>query len=584
VKDPADEPSESGGAGDADPGAAGDEDAAAGAADPAAAGADDPAAAVNDDPSTAGADVPSAAGADDPAAADDPSNPHDPADPDSTFDKIAAVFRDQEHLELTSGPIGKPLLYLSAPIVVTNLLQVAYNLADTFWLGQYSTEALAAVTFGFPLVFFLISLGMGVAVAGSVLVAQHTGAEEYAKAEFAASQTVAYAVLFSVVLGSVGYFFVGQFVRLLGAGPDVAPQATNYLEVMSLGLFAMFGFIVFIDLMRGAGDTVTPMLVMLGTVVLNVALDPILIFGVGPFPELGVEGAAIATVFSRIVAMGVGVAIMFRGYHGIQIRLGEMVPDPGYARRLVRIGAPATVEGTGRSISVNMMLFVVGTFATPVVAAFGVGVRVFSLIFMPAIAMDRGVETMTGQNIGAGKPDRAAIANNVAAKISFLILGAVGVVVFVFAPSIVAVFDSDPEVVRVGSDFLRWVAPTFGFIGIVRAYSGGFRGAGKTLNAAVLAILMLGVIRVPLAWVASRPIDVSVVGLDVPLVGRLQADLLAGTAVAELLAGSMADTGIWLAFAVSNVTAAVLAYAWFSRGTWRDADLTEGPRASPADD
>jgi putative MATE family efflux protein len=560
VSDPEGGPSESGGAGGDDGGRAAPDDTGS----------------VPDDPGAAPDDA--SAEIDDAAAA------AEYVEPDSTLGKIAAVFRDQEHLELTSGPIAKPLLYLSAPIVVTNLLQVAYNLADTFWLGQYSTEALAAVTFGFPLVFFLISLGMGVAVAGSVLVAQHTGAEEYAKAEFAASQTVAYALLFSVALGSVGYFFVGRFVRLLGAGPDVAPQATNYMEVMSLGLFAMFGFIVFIDLMRGAGDTVTPMLVMLGTVILNVALDPILIFGVGPFPELGVEGAAIATVFSRIVAMGVGVAIMFRGYHGIQIRLGDMVPDPGYARRLVRIGAPATVEGTGRSISVNMMLFVVGTFSTPIVAAFGVGVRVFSLIFMPAIAMDRGVETMTGQNIGAGKPDRAAIANDVAAKISFLILGAVGVVVFVFAPSIVAVFDSDPEVVRVGSDFLRWVAPTFGFIGIVRAYSGGFRGAGKTLNAAVLAILMLGLIRVPLAWVASRPIDVSTVGVDVPIVGRLQTEVLAGTVVAELLDASMAETGIWLAFAVSNVTAAVLAYAWFSRGTWRDADLTEGPAASPADD
>ena len=536
------------------------------------------------EPSDPVRDEPAESNADGGPAAPDGDSADGFEEPDSLLGKLRVMFGDQDNLELTDGPIGKPLLYLSAPIIVTNLLQVAYNLADTFWLGQYSTEALAAVTFGFPAVFFLISLGMGVAVAGSVLVAQHTGAEEYEEAEFAASQTVTYAVLFSVVLGSIGYFFVGEFVRALGAGPDVAPQAANYLEVMSLGLFAMFGFIVFIDLMRGAGDTVTPMLVMFGTVFLNVVLDPFLIFGIGPFPELGVQGAAIATVFSRIVAMAVGVAIMFRGYHGIQIRLSEMVPDPGYARRLVRIGGPATVEGTGRSISVNMMLFVVGTFATPIVAAFGVGVRVFSLIFMPAIAMDRGVETMTGQNIGAGKPDRAAVANHVAAKISFVLLAAVGVVVFVFAPQIVAVFDNDPEVVRVGSDFLRWTAPTFGFIGIVRAYSGGFRGAGKTFVAAALAIIMLGLIRVPLAWVASRSIDVSTIGVDVPGIGRLSTDVLAGTVVAELLAGSMAETGIWLAFAVSNVAAAALAYAWFTRGSWREADLTGDPSPTPADD
>jgi len=510
----------------------------------------------------------------------------DPAtESDSIVEKITAVFRDQDDLELTEGPIGKPLLYLSAPIVITNLLQVAYNLADTFWLGQYSTDALAAITFGFPLVFFLISLAMGISVAGSVLVAQYTGAGEDRKAQYAASQTVTFAILLSVLLGAVGFFFVGDFVRFLGAAPDVAPDATAYLEVMSVGLWALFGFGVFIALSRGAGDTVTPMLVMFGTVVLNVALDPFLIFGVGPFPELGVQGAAIATIFSRALALLVGFGIMLRGRRGVQIRPREMIPSPSYMVRLARIGLPASIEGTGRSISVNAMLLVVGTFSTPVVAAFGVGTRIFSLIFMPAIAVDRGVETMTGQNIGAGKPDRAAVANDFAAKASFLILAAVGVVVFVAAPAVVDVFSDDPEVVRVGSEFLRWTAPTFGFIGVVRAYSGGFRGAGRTLTAAVLAIVMLGFIRVPLAWVASRPIDVAELAIEVPGFGTLSAAFLANTLVADILEYSMAEQGIWLAFAVSNVAAAVMAWAWFSRGTWRDADLTEeGPGPAPAAD
>jgi len=520
----------------------------------------------------------------DPTDGEDPNHSGDADAPGGLRSRLSGLFRGPEDLELTSGTIGAPLFYLSLPIIVTNLLQVTYNLADTFWLGQYSTTALAAITFGFPAVFFLISLGMGIAVAGSVLVAQHTGAEEPRAAEHAASQTVTYAVLLSVCFGGVGYFFVEEFVTLMGAEPDVVGPAASYLEVMSLGLVAMFGFIVFIDLMRGAGDTVTPMLVMAGSVALNVVIDPLLIFGVGPFPELGVQGAAIATVFSRALAMLVGIAILLRGFHGIRIRPGEMVPDPTYARKLVRIGLPATAEGTSRSLSVNAMLFVVGTFSTPVVAAFGVGTRIFSLIFMPAIAVDRGVETMTGQNIGAGKPDRANAANHFAAKFSFLVLAAVGVVVFVAAPSVVRVFDDDPEVVRVGGEFLRWVAPTFGFIGVVRAYSGGFRGAGRTLTAAALAILMLGVFRVPLAWIASRSIDLSTVAFELPVVGAVETQLLAGTAVADLFAHSMGEQGIWLAFAVSNVLAAALAYAWFSRGTWRDADLTGEPEAAVADD
>ncbi|WP_328765958.1 MATE family efflux transporter [Haloarcula nitratireducens] len=484
-------------------------------------------------------------------------------------ERVGALFKGQEELDLTSGPIGKPLLYLSFPIVVTNLLQVAYNLADTFWLGQYSTAALAAISFAFPMIFLLISLGMGLSVAGSVLVAQHTGADEPEKAEYAASQTLTFAVTASLLLGAVGFFFVEDFLSLLGASEQILPGATGYLQVVSLGLSTMFGFFVFISLMRGSGDTITPMLVMFGTVVLNIVLDPFLIFGWGPFPELGVVGAAVATIFSRGLAFVVGVAIMLRGNRGIRVRPGDMVPDFEYLGKLLRLGIPASVEGTGRALSVNAMLFIVGTFSVTVVAAFGVGIRVFSLVFMPAIAMDRGVETMTGQNLGADRPDRAAEANHFAAKFAFVVLTAIGVITIFAAPAVVSVFSDDPDVVEIGAEFLQWVAPTFGFIGVIRAYSGGFRGAGKTLVSAALAVLMLGVIRLPIAWVASRPVSVPA---------------WLGEAVVDLFAASLAEQGIWLSFGVSNVIAAGIALAWFLRGTWREADPRTDAEPAVADD
>ncbi|WP_247010221.1 MATE family efflux transporter [Halorientalis litorea] len=480
------------------------------------------------------------------------------------------LLKGQDELNLTDGSIAKPLFYLSLPIIVTNLLQVAYNLADTFWLGQFDEpEPLAAITFGFPLVFLLISLGMGLSVAGSVLVAQHTGADEKREAEYAASQTVTFAFIASTLLGLGGYFVVADFMALLGAEGEVLTLATEYMEVIALGLPFMFGFFVFISLMRGSGDTITPMLVMFGTVVLNITLDPFLIFGWGPFPALGVQGAAVATVFSRGLAMLVGMGIMLAGTRGIRIRLTEMAPDLTYIRKLLRIGIPASIEGTGRALSVNFLLVIVATFSVTIEAAFGVGIRVFSLVFMPAIAVDRGVETMTGQNIGADKPERAAATNHFAARVSFLVLAAFGVVIFVTAPAIMNVFTDQPDVVAEGATFLRWVAPTFGFIGIVRAYSGGFRGAGKTLTAAAISITMLAVIRLPVAFVASQ-------GFAPP---------------GWWILSSPDPRGIWLAFAVSNVLAAGIAFLWFERGTWREADLTEdegdseaGGTPTPTDD
>jgi len=461
------------------------------------------------------------------------------------------LFKSREEFDLTEGDVGRPLFYLSLPIVVTNLLQTAYNLADTFWIGQYSTDALAAISFAFPMVFLIISLGMGLAVAGSILVAQYTGAGEKREAEYAASQTVGFAGVASLVLGAVAYVFVGDVLALLGPAPDVLRLATGYMEIISLGIFFMFGFFVFISLMRGYGDTITPMLVMLGSVALNVVLDPILIFGWGPFPTWGIEGAAIATVFSRGLALAVGLWIMITGRRGVRIRIRNAIPDLEYGRRLVRIGVPASVEGTGQAVAINLLMFIVGTFSTPVVAAFGIGVRVFSVIFLPAIAVSRGVETMSGQNIGAGKPDRAALTARVAARTTFVVLAVAGVFTFFFADPIVALFTNDDAVIEVGATFLRYVAPSFGFIGIMRSYNGGFRGAGKTLTAAAIAVTMLGGVRLPIAWVASRV---------------------------------MGPPGIWLSFLVSNVVGAVIAYLWFQRGTWRSSDARGPPVSDVADD
>lgn len=478
---------------------------------------------------------------------------------------LSDLFKSREEFELTSGGIARPLFYLSLPIVVMNLFQTAYNLADTFWLGQYSTNALAAISFAFPIVFLLISLALGLSVAGSVLVAQHTGASQKRRAEYAASQTVAFAVIVSVILGGLGYVFVDEFLALLGAAPSVASLATGYMRVISLGVPFIFGFSMFISLMRGYGDTITPMFVMFGSVVLNIVLDPILIFGFENNPLFGylsahgletwlfdltgytgsgIEGAAIATVAARVFALVIGFAIMFQGHRGIQIRLSQMVPDLSFARKMINIGLPASIEGTARALSINLLMFIIAAFPETIVAAYGIGTRVFSVIFLPALALSQGIETMTGQNVGANKEDRAAKTNHFGSRVMLIGLTVFGVVVWLAAEPIAAVFTTDPAVVEASGTFLRYAAPTFGFIGVMRAYTGGFRGAGKTLIAAVISLASLGAVRVPVAWIATNAL-------------------------------SLGATGLWLAFPASNIAGGVLAYLWFKRDTWRETDLTE---------
>ncbi|MCX2818280.1 MAG: putative MATE family efflux protein [Methanobacteriota archaeon] len=469
----------------------------------------------------------------------------------SLRDRLGVIFKNRDEFDLTSGSVGKPLFYLSLPIVVTNLLQTAYNLVDTFWLGQYSDDALAAISFAFPVVFLLISLGMGLAVAGSVLVAQHTGANEKEEAEFAASQVTGFSLIASVVLGAGGYFIVEDFLALTGASDTVVRLGASYMEVISLGLVFMFGFFTFIFLMRGYGDTITPMLVMLGSVVLNILLDPFLIFGWGPFPEMGIQGAAVATVFSRSLALGVGLFVMLRTTYGVRIHARDMVPNPTFVRKIVRIGGPASVETTGRAVSINALLFVVGMFGDTVAAAFGVGTRVFSVIFLPAAAVAQGVETMTGQNIGADEPDRVEAANHIAARTMFVVLAAMGVVTWLFANSVIAIFTDNPAIIDEGATFLRFVAPTFGFLGVMRAYIGGIRGTGKTLTAAAITVGVVGLARLGIAYVGAT---------------------------------QFGSNGLWLAFAVSNIIGATVAFGWFSTGRWRDMNLTGKTETTKADD
>jgi len=455
-------------------------------------------------------------------------------------------FKSREELDLLEGPVAENLFYLSLPVIVINLLHTAYNLADTFWLGQYSGDALAAITFAFPLVFFLISLGMGLAVAGSVLVAQFEGAGKTARRNYAASQTIAFSALAAVILGIFGYFFIGDIVGLLGATGGVAVSAAGYLEIISIGLFSMFGFLVFQSLMRGFGDTVTPMILMLGTVILNIIIDPFFIFGWWILPEMGVEGAALATIISRTLSLTIAIWILFTGRRGLEISLSDMKPDLGFFKKMMNIGVPASVEGTGRSVSVNALTAVVGwSFADPIVAGFGIGVRIFSMIFLPAAAVGRGVESMTGQNLGAGRFERAGETAREGAKYSFLILTVLGVLTFIFADSIASVFTTDGQIARTGAEFLRYVAFSFGFIGILRSYNGSFRGAGKTATAAVISIATLGVIRLPIAYFGS---------------------IKFGT------------RGVWAAFFISNILGALIAYTWYQKGTWKQT-VTEDEKA-----
>ena len=435
--------------------------------------------------------------------------------------------------QILEGPIAGALLRLAGPVVLANVLQTVYQLTDTFWVGRIGAEAVAAVSFSFPVLFLFISVGGGVTIAGTILVAQAEGAGDGRQVDYVAGQTYAIVTLLSLGLSAAGFFLARPVLAGMGADADVLPLATSYLQLSYLGLPFVYGYFVFQALLRGVGDVRTPLVIVLATVLLNFVLDPLFILGWGPVPALGVAGAAAATIGTQGLAAVVGAALLLSGRRPIRVRLADLRPDLALARRIARLGFPASVEQGMRALGLTVLVTLVAGFGSGAVAAYGVGTRIFSFILIPAFGLAMATSTVVGQNVGAGQRLRARQTATVGAWISFGVLTAAGLLAALFARPLVAAFvPTEPQVIADGARFLRIMAPTWGFIGAQTVIGGAFSGAGRTYVSMVLAITSLWVLRFPVAWLLSARTDL---GVD----------------------------GIWWAFPISYVGGAVLAIAWF---------------------
>ncbi|GGL34809.1 MATE family efflux transporter [Halarchaeum grantii] len=462
---------------------------------------------------------------------------------------------------ITEGGLVRPMVRLAWPIVVIQLLQVAYNLADTFWLGRYSGNALAAISLAFPLILFLISVSGGFTTAGSILVAQYTGADSEGSAGKVAGQTLSFVAVIAVVLAILGFLLSDPLLSLLPADPETAavviPLATEYMRWFFLGVPALFGFFVFSALMRGYGNTHVPMRVMLVSVAINVVLDPLLIFGYGPIPELGIRGAVVATVFARFVATLIGLYVLFYTDAGPDVSLPDLRPDLGLVKKIVRLGVPSAAEQSTSSLAMITLTAMVASFPPAVVGAYGLGNRLISLVFLPAMGLGRATNTMVGQNLGAGKSERAERAVRLAVGAGAGVMLCVAVVAYLFPGPIVSVFlgsnvENAADIAAYGTEYVRIRTVEFAFIGVLQVLLGAFRGSGNTTTSMVFSMVALWIGRVPTVYVLAF-----VVGLGAQ--------------------------GIWFGMALGNIVGAIAAAAWFLRGTWKDAVIDETPSPGAPD-
>ncbi|MEX0928574.1 MAG: MATE family efflux transporter, partial [Balneolales bacterium] len=365
----------------------------------------------------------------------------------------------------TEGKIIHSLFAVAIPIILANILHTAYQLIDTFWLGRLGADAVAAVSLSFPILFLILSLGGGLTLAGTVIVAQHKGADNQRQVDFSSSQTVFVIFLISILLAATGFFAASPLMKIIGAGPDILADSVAYFKVSSLGFVFLFMFFVFQSLMRGIGNVMLPMYIILVTVFLNLILDPLFIYGFGPVPGYGVMGAAVASVITQSLSAAAGIYILWRGKSGIKIKWSDMNLDLSWVKKMFELGIPASLEQSTRAAGMTMMVIIVTSFGSDVVAAYGIGARILSLVIIPTMGLGIATTTLIGQNIGAGKIKRAEKIGDLSNRIAFGGLTGIGILLFVFAEPLTSFFvPSEPRVIRDGALFIRIMAAGFGFL------------------------------------------------------------------------------------------------------------------------
>ena len=444
---------------------------------------------------------------------------------------------------LTEGSIIRSIFTLSVPIIFANLLQTVYQLTDTFWVGRLGAEAVAAVSLSFPITFLMFSMGGGLFIAGSILVAQYKGKNDLKQVDYISAQTIMMLLLVTAVLTPLGYFSAEPIMRLIGAEPNVLTAAVSYLKITFLGAIFLFSYFAFQALMRGVGDVKTPIYIVLITVVLNFFLDPLFIMGWGPVPAWGVAGAALVTVMTQGIAAIWGLSLLFSGKYGIHIKTKNFKWDFPLLKKMFYLGLPSSIEQSARALGMALIAFLVASFGTITVAAYGLGTRVFSFVIIPALGFAMATSTLVGQNIGAGKMNRAEQIGKIASLLALGLLTGVGVILFIFAQTIVTVFiPNDAEVIAKSTEFIRIFALFFGMIGLNQTLNGVFMGSGNTMISMVIALINLWVFQFPLAYILSKHT-------------------------------SLEELGIWWAFPLSGVLATIISVVYFTTGKWKQKQL-----------
>lgn len=418
---------------------------------------------------------------------------------------------------LTEGPITATLLQLTLPTILGGLSMVIFNITDTYFVGQLGTQQLAALSFTFPVVLFATSVAHGVGIGVSAVVSHAIGEGNRRRVKQVTTDGLGLALLLVIIMATAGLLTMDALFQLLGASPQTMPHIKHYMTIWYGGAVFMVVPMVAFNAIRASGDTKTPGFIVLGAAVVNIVLDPLLIFGIGPFPRLEVAGAAIATVFARAIMM----LLSFMVLHCRETMLTYEMPSLRRIRdswrQILYIGIPTAGTKIALPFAAGVMTSIVATYGSEAVAGFGVATRIEVFALMVILALATVTGPFVGQNYGAGQFDRIKSGLRISYKLSLVWGLATIIILACFGSRIGAFFSRDPEVVSVISLYLFIVPIGYGAYGLLVIATSAMSVLRKPLHAALVTLTQTFMLSLPIAYISARLVGLWGVFLALPL-------------------------------------------------------------------
>jgi len=437
--------------------------------------------------------------------------------------------------------LTKRILSLSWPIIVTQLLNMLYNLADAFWIGNMEGAAsVAAIQISWPVFGVIIAIGFGFSAAAVALISQYSGAGLDERAGHTASQITGIMLILSICFGLLGFALTPYLISLLGAEAEVTEKAIDYIRIIFLGLPFIFLTMSCDGIFRGRSRMVLSMSILGTSVLLNIILDPFFIGGYSFIPAMGISGAAIATIISYIPPAVISLWMLSSGRIGIRIKSREMKPEVSETKRVMRIGLPAIIGHGGSAIGFFLLMYVVALVpnSTVALAGYGIGDRLMSMITMFSTGIAAACTTMVGEALGREDIEQAERTVRSSLELAFSISCFLALFAFLFRSQLVGFFIKDSRVIAEGSSFISLFAFGMPFFAVFSIANGAFAGSGHNVPAMMTELARLIVIRVPLSYALG-------------------------------IALGMGSEGIWLGMAISNVAAAVMGVVLLGTDGWK---------------